>query len=180
VVAPAPPPPSPRRFGAAVDVLAGTGTLPGVAPGFGLRFSAGGGALFAQLRGAFWLSQRETIAADSNAGGSFSLIDVGLAGCGRLRRERRLSPGLCLGAAVLRSHGSGFGVSAPTEATALWSAAFLETHLRIMISARNAARLAVEAIVPFGRPTFALMDVGPVFQPSASGVRGAVGWEVYF
>jgi hypothetical protein len=169
-----------RHFGIAVDALAGTGTLPGIAPGVGIRFSVGGGHLFAQLRGSFWLSQTERLASDPNAGGSFSLIDAGLAGCGRLRPDRRLSPGLCAGAVVLRSHGSGFGVSNPQEATALWSAAFLEAHLRITISERNALRLAAEALIPFGRPTFALMEVGPVFQPSASGVRGAVGWEVYF
>ena len=61
-------------------------------------FRRAAGRLFAQLRGSFWLSQRETLTSDPNAGGSFSLIDAGLAGCGRLRHDRRLSPGLCAGA----------------------------------------------------------------------------------
>src|SRR5438552_3307323 len=98
---PPPPPPEPeRRFAAGVEALVGSGALPSLAPGFGLRLAAGGAALTAELRANVWLS-RSTASRDvSTAGGNFDLMDVAAAGCARARHDQFLSPGLCVGASV--------------------------------------------------------------------------------
>ena len=84
-------------------------------PGIGLRFAAGGAALSAELRASLWASRSTASTSDPNAGGSFYLADGAVAGCARARRDRRLSPGACVGASLVRLHGTGYGVTDPGD-----------------------------------------------------------------
>lgn len=182
---PPPPPPVPvpapeDRFAAGADLQLGGGALPGVAPGVGVRFAAAAAAFSAELRASFWTSRSTASSSDPTAGGTFSFFDTGAAGCGRAWRGRRVSPALCLGASLAHLHASGYGVSNPGQASAWWPAAFAEANLRVRITRRNAVRLAAQAVIPAGNPTFELAGVGHVFQPASIWLRGALGWELHF
>jgi hypothetical protein len=184
---PPPPPPSPppppepeRRFAIGVDVVVGRGALPGFAGGFGLRLAAGAGALSGELRGSFWPSRSTASADDPVAGGTFDLVDGSAAGCVRARHDQIVSPGACAGASLVRLHGRGYGVGYPTETSAWWTAAYAEANLRARLSPLNAVRLAVQAVVPLGRPSFELAGVGQVFEPATIWLRATLGWELHF
>jgi hypothetical protein len=180
---PPPPPPPPeaeQRFAAGADVVVGTGALPGVAPGIGLRFAAAAGAFAAEARASLWLSRSTAAPADATTGGSFDLVDVALAGCASARRAQRVSPRACAGASLVRVAGSGYGVSEPGSASAFWSAAFIEASLRVRVTPRNAVRLGLQGLASLGRPSFALDGVGTVFRPDAFWARATLGWELHF
>jgi hypothetical protein len=181
---PPPPPPPPvepeRHFAVGADVVVGNGALPGVAPGLGLRFAAGGSALSAELRASLWASRSTASTTDANAGGSFYLADGSVAGCARARRDRLLSPGACVGVSLVRLHGTGYGVTDPGTASAWWTAGLAEVSLRLAISPANAVRLAAQLVVPLGNPNFELAGLGHVFQPAAIWLRGTLGWELHF
>jgi hypothetical protein len=44
----------------------------------------------------------------------------------------------------------------------------------------NFIRVAAQASVPLGRPSFALAGVGQVFEPASIWLRGLAGWELHF
>jgi hypothetical protein len=177
---PPPPPPEPERhFAIGVDVMIGSGALPGLAGGFGLRVAASAAALSGELRGSVWPS-RSTASVDPTKGGTFDLIDGSAAGCARAGHDQILSPGVCAGASVVRLHGRGYGVGYPADTSAWWTAAFAEANLRARLSSLNAVRLAAQIVVPLGRPSFALAGVGQVFEPATIWLRGTLGWELHF
>ena len=116
-----------------------------------------------------------------SAGGSFDLADGAVAGCARARRDRRLSPGVCVGASLVRLHGTrlrrqpsgrrrppGGPPRSPRRACAFG------------VSPRNAVRLAAQVVVPLGSPNFELAGVGHVFEPASIWLRGTLGWELHF
>ena len=177
---PPPPPPPARRFAVGADVLVGSGALPGAAGGFGLRLGAGAAVFSGELRASLWLSRSTASTADPTAGGSFDLADGAVAGCARARHDRALSPGACAGASVVRLHGTGYGISTPGEASAWWTAAFAEASLRVRVTPRNAARLAVQGVVPLGKPNFELSGGVRVFEPASFWLRASLGWELHF
>jgi hypothetical protein len=177
---PLPPPIAERRYAAGADVVVGSGALPGIAPGIGLRFAAAAGALSAELRASIWASRSTESSSAPGTGGSFNLVDGAIAGCARARRARRLSPGVCVGASIVRLHGTGYGITDPGADAAWWSVAFAEANLRIRLTPSNAVRLAAQGLVPLGRPTFALGGVGQVFEPASFWLRGTLGWELHF
>jgi len=178
---PPPPPPTPGPVSMGVDVLVATGLLPGgAAPGLGLRLGLGSGVLSVAAGASIWPQRSAQSPLLGGAGGTFDLVDADLAGCATARRGRRVALGACLGVIVWRGTGSGTGVSDPATATAYWSGAFGEGNVRLHLTLRNALRLGAGAFVPFGRPTFALGGVGPVWQPAQFGARGTAGWELNF
>jgi len=136
--------------------------------------------LSAELRASIWASRSTESPSAPGTGGSFDLADGAIAGCARARRDRRLSPGACVGASVVRLHGSGYGVTDPDDESAWWTAAFVEASLRIRLTPGNAVRLAAQGVVPLGRPNFALGGVGQVFEPASFWLRGTLGWELHF
>ncbi len=168
------------HFAVGADVVVGTGALPSVAPGLGLRLAAGGAALSAELRASIWMSRSAASTASDSAGGAFTLADGAVAGCARARSTRRLSPGVCVGWSLVRLHGSGYGVSNPGEASAWWNATFAEASLRLRVAPRNVVRLAAQAVIPLGNPDFELAGVGHVFKPASIWLRGTLGWELHF
>jgi hypothetical protein len=178
---PPPPPPEPERhFAIGVDVVVGSGALPGFAGAFGVRLAAGAAALSGELRGSIWPSRSIASANDRAAGGTFDLIDGSAAGCARARHDETLSPGVCAGASLVRLHGRGYGVGYPADTTAWWTAAFAEANLRARLSPLNAVRVAAQVVVPVGRPSFELAGVGQVFEPATIWLRGTLGWELHF
>jgi hypothetical protein len=160
--------------------MVGSGALPGFAGGFGLRLAAGASALSGELRGSIWPARSIASTSDSAAGGTFDLIDASAAGCARALHDRSFAAGVCAGASLVRLHGSGYGVGYPTDTTAWSTAAFAEANLRVRVSALNAVRLAAQAVVPLGRPSFELAGVGHVFEPETIWLRATLGWELHF
>lgn len=172
--------PTDRQIAAGVEFLLGTGALPSVAPGVGVRLAVKHGAFSGEIRGGMWAERTVASLSDGATGGSFRLLDVGVAACVSARRDRRLSPAVCAGAAVSRLSGTGYGVTDPGAASAWWNAAFVEGSVRLRVTMRHGLRLAAQTLTSLGRPAFALAGVGPVFQPAWIWVRGTIGWEVIF
>jgi hypothetical protein len=178
---PPPPPPAPEQpFAVGVDLLAGSGALPGLAAGFGLRIAAGTAALSAELRASLWLPRSTASDNEATAGGRFYLADASAAGCARALHDQSLSPALCVGGSLVRLHGSGYGVGFPSEASAWWTAAFAEANLRARVSRGSAVRLAGAVVMSLGRPSFELAGVGHVFEPASFWLRATLGWELHF
>jgi hypothetical protein len=168
-----------RRWALGIDITLGAGTLPALGPGIGLRARAGqrwSGEVITTL----WASRQADSAAEPSAGGSFTAVDVGAAGCFNARSERRLAPSLCVGADLNRVAASGFGVTDPGHATGYWLAGFVEGAGRWFVTPRGSVRLSLMALVAGGRPQFSLAGVGPVFQPPILATRCSLGWELDF
>jgi hypothetical protein len=165
----------------ALDVLLSAGQLPGIAEGAGLRLAAGPRHWAIELRGAAWLPRQTSSAADSAAGGTFDMIDAGGAACARTDLGRSFAADGCAGAAALWLRGMGFGVPGAVRSADWWAAASVGAALRYRLAARLDARLGGEAwAFPFGRPTFALHQLGTVYTASAVSARLAVGVEFSF
>jgi hypothetical protein len=169
------------RWAAGVDALVAVGQLPGIAEGAGLRFAAGIPHWRLELRGSAWLPRQASSAADSGAGGRFDMIDAGGAACGRADLGRGFAADGCAGAAALWLRGRGFGVPGAARSAAFWAAASVGGAVRYRFAAPLAVRLAGEAwAFPFGRPSFALHQLGTVYTTAAVSARLAIGMEFSF
>ena len=168
-----------RRWALGVDLTLGAGMLPGLGPGLGLRARAGQ-RWAVEAMATLWASRQAESAAEPSAGGSFTAVDVGAAGCFNARSQRRLAPSLCAGAELNRATANGFGVTDPGQAIGYWLTGFVEGTARWFVTARGSVRLSLMALAAAGRPQFSLAGVGTVFQPSILATRGAVGWELDF
>ncbi len=175
---PPPPPPSAGcRWGRpalALSALGDLGALPGPAAGgeltFGLRRCAIGAA--AGVRG---LSPRTGEAElDAGAGGDLWL----LAGGAAFSLHADLA-GLELGARggveVGAMSGRGVGINNPDAGRALWLAAGAGATLALPLTARLAAVLGVDLVVPLRRPRFVIDDLGAVHRAAAITGRLALG-----
>ena len=156
------------------------GVLPSASVGGELR----AGLLFSswsvEVRAAAWLPRSAESASVADAGGDFTLLDVGALGCLRLEPGQALSVRTCAGPALLSLWGKGYGVTAPAEEHANFGAAAAEATLLVAIAARTSLRLGVGGLVPFRRPTFAIHEVGQIHRPSAVAGRASLGFEVAF
>jgi hypothetical protein len=168
-----------RRWGLGVDLTLGAGTLPSLGPGLGLRARVGQ-RWSVEVIATLWSPRQADSAAEPSAGGSFSAVDVGAAGCFNARSERRLAPSLCAGADLNRVAANGFGITDPGQATGYWLAGFVEGAGRWFVTPRSGVRLSLMALAAARRPQFSLAGVGPVFQPSILATRGSLGWELDF
>lgn len=166
---PLPPPlPPPERREPKVRGLVTAGPfaefslLPQTAWGFeigaGLRFPA----ISIDVRGGATLAQSAEIPT-LPAGGKFSLLTVGLRICGRV------APGstelfVCASGLVDRVQGEGYGVTAPSSASAILGAAGMGPRLDIALAEMWRVMLGGEATYTFGETSFRLDNVGNVHR----------------
>jgi hypothetical protein len=167
---------APFEVAAAIDALLSVGQLPGVAEGAGVRLEASIPHLAFQLRGAAWLPKRAVSTGNSAAGGTFDLLDFGAVLCGRVDPRSAFAADLCAGLEAAWMRGVGFGTANPAQSADWWTAALVGGAVRYRLGTRLEARLAVEGwAFPFGRPSFALHDLGTVYAPSDVSGRIALG-----
>ena len=169
-----------RRWSMGADFLLGTGAVPGLAQGVGLRGSFDRSALGIQARGTMWLPRPAHNTDRPEVGGSFSLVTLALAGCLHSSLDRRVGGEACLGGNLSRMAGTGLGISNPKDTVAWWPSLLADAAVRVALVRPVAARLDVEVQVPLGRPAFAIDGVGLVYKPPAGSVRAATGLEVRF
>jgi len=176
---PAPAAPSaeaPLRGFVAAGPVAELRILPRVGFGFeiglGMRFPA----LSAELRGGASLPQ-PTDVASSAAGGQFSLLTAGLRVCARIVSH---SPEIfgCAAGFLDRVHAEGYGVTAPSEATALLATAALGPRLDFPLGEALRLSLAADATHTFSEATFRLDNIGTVHRTPRWGgsARVHVAW----
>jgi hypothetical protein len=169
----------PRLF-TSVELVADRGTLPEL--GLGTRLMVGVNVLDWSfgVRGDVWAGRSADYAHPAGAGVKFNLYVAELLACVAAIRIEPTALLLCAGPELQVFRASSYGVSAPGTATSLSVAAFGEAALRYGITRRVAVRLALEGVVPFARPEFAVRGLGGVFQPWAFAARLALGPEVEF
>jgi hypothetical protein len=173
------PRPVPRRaepmFSVGVDGVVDAGSLPAWAYGGRLTFGVATSHASLELRSTLWLPRTQVSASSPSAGGRFTMAEQAIALCGGSDRTRRLAVGVCAGPALVWMRGTGFGVTDPGSASALWPAAFVEGAAQIGLTRGLALRAAVGASASWLTPTFAIRQVGTIHTPHAGVARAALG-----
>jgi uncharacterized protein (DUF1810 family) len=115
--------------------------------------------------------------ASSAAGGQFSLLTAGLRVCARVVSH---SPEIfgCAAGFLDRVHAEGYGVTAPSEATALLATAALGPRLDFPLGEALRLSLAADATHTFSEATFRLDNIGTVHRTPRWGgsARVHVAW----
>jgi hypothetical protein len=157
------------------------GTLPGVSPGVVLGVSLLYGPLRAELAASLWPAHDATLDARPSAGGAVDLYAGSAAACWALLATR-VELGPCLGLEIGRLRAQGFGVTDPSQGSALWSAARLGGAFAYRPSEALPLFLGLrlDLAVPFSRPGFVLSNVGTVHRPAPAAGRALAGLEVRF
>ncbi|HEX6271713.1 MAG TPA: hypothetical protein VFZ53_01670 [Polyangiaceae bacterium] len=127
-----------------------------------------------------WLPRHAESPDVAGAGGKFTAFEAGVLGCLRGAPGGGLSAQACAGPFLLSLEGEGYGVTAPGSERALVAAAAGEAALLVAIARHLSLRPALGVLVPFGRPTFAIHDVGAIHRPAAVAARAALGLEARF
>lgn len=170
------PPMGSLRAGAGFDALA----LPRFAP----TATLAGGLVLDRVRveafGAYVAGERAVIAGTApTRGGDLKLAYGGARGC-YLPWPARVEVSGCVGLEVGSIFGSGFGVSRPAAAGALWLSPSFGALGVLRLSRNLGLALDLYGVVPLVRRSFVLAGRGEVFQPPAASVRAALGVEARF
>ena len=176
---PAPPPAGCRwgRPALALSALGDLGALPAPAAGGALAFGLRRCALGAEVS-VHGLSPRTGEAElDAGAGGDLWLLAGGAAFS--LHADLGgLEVGARGGLEAGTMSGRGVGINNPDSGRALWLAAGAGATLALPLTARFAALLGVDLVVPLRRPRFVIDDLGAVHRAAAVTGRLALGLEV--
>ena len=174
------PPPSRPRFHLLAWAQADVGTLPGAS------FAAGGAAAvsFGALRVELGLGASPARAAvipqRPSAGGDVSLIAGSAGACFGVLAPGPIELAPCAALEIGRLHAAGFGVSAPDQGSALWTAARAGGRLGWWPWPSFGIVIRAEAAVPFARPRFVLDNLGAVHRPGPVSGRLGGGLEARF
>lgn len=185
---PAPPPTSTvsanhdnprRRLTWVVGAHAGAemGVLADLSPSFMLTLGVGLGRFSMRLVPSLTPPQNVYRDAKLGLGGRLWVGTLAVLGCWTRPIGRfGLSP--CLGVDVARLQGRGLGVLQQREATVYWASAELALLAGLSLGHGVSFELGGIGLVPFGRPTVYLDDIGSVSRPAAFGfaVVGGLGW----
>lgn len=169
----------PRWFAGATAV-ADWGTLPTSSLGAELRASVTQYIWSLGLGGTAWIPSRGSSRELPEAGGKFTLLESRAYGCVGASSRVRIQGQFCVGPSLLHMHATGYGVSEPGSASTTWLAAAAEGAALIPLTHEFGWRIALEALAPMARPTFAIRDVGTIYRPKALAFRGSIGFEVLF
>jgi hypothetical protein len=160
---------------AALFAVGELGMLPQPTLGAALGVGVGAGAWSVEVGPMFLIPRSGSLEDDTSRGGEIGYIGGYAAGCLAPFRSRRFD--VCGAFEVGRIAGSGFGVTDPLPAEALWLAPALFGAMRVPVagSFQGEGRLVVAA--PLHRPTFELSDLGDVHRPALLSVRGELGFS---
>ena len=172
-------PPTPRSFRIAAMAGLDTASLPQIAATLGLHGSFVYGPQRFELGIGFRPSRAGTSTTRPTAGGYVDLLTGSAATCTHFGTAM-IEVGPCVGFEVGRLHASGFGVSSPGEGSTLWAAVEGGGVLSLRVFSQLALVVRLGAAVPLLRPSFVLLNVGPIFRPPAVTARGSTGVEIVF
>lgn len=185
-VPPPRPPQPPSAEGVDVDVIVGLqglaafGALPVSTLGLGVRVGIGIDWFRAALEGDWWV-RREVTLDEGPAGADLHFAGGGLVACAQPWLPMpSLHLGACARLSMAHINGSGFGVDAPGEASALWVAT--GPGLAASVELLSWLELRAEADILFAalRPTWRLANVGTLDDPGVASARLALGMDVRF
>jgi len=181
----APAAPPPRRAGPAVEAWLGLsgaaelGTLPGLAPGFGLALSARYDFLSLELL-ALRLPTQHADAPDApGVGAGVDYLGVETRLCAS-QRGPRWSPGVCAGIGAGRLRAVSRGASTPGSGSVTWVTPRLGALLRYAAGPRFSLHAGAQALLPLTRVEFTLENLGRVYEPSPVGLMLDGGVAVRF
>jgi hypothetical protein len=170
--------PSPRwLIGAHAGLQAGV--LRDLSPSFALSFGVELGRASLRLVPSFTPAQEYKIEGQPGAGGRLWLGTVAVLGCWAATNGWGvIAP--CLGVDAARLQGRGLGVTQPRERTVYWSSAELALMASLPIGHTVNLELSGAGLLPFGRPSLYLDEIGTVNRPTAFNVRAFAGIEFAF
>lgn len=181
------PPPAPAneprrgKVHVGVSFVVDGSTLPTV--GFGAEVM--GGWAFSRLNldlaTSFLAPESATLAADASQGARIESLELRGRACYALLKWGVFTVAPCAGGGVqwliARGFGATQGVASATDEIAV---ATLGVPVLARISRHFGLHLAVEAVIPFTRPTFTIVNAGSVYQSAAVSVRTSVGVDLHF
>jgi hypothetical protein len=187
---PAPPVPTPPSSGArgshgtlalGASLLVDVGSLPPT--GYGAEWTAGWA--FSRLDLALvgsWLAP-ETATVDvplvPPQGAHIWLGELRARACYDLLGGRiGLAP--CAGGGVRWVVADGFGSTRHNDATDAITVASFGARATLRIASHLTMHVGGEAVIPFTRPTFVIVPIGPVYRGSSAAARGTLGLDVHF
>jgi hypothetical protein len=161
------------ELGASAFALPGIGVLVGIAP------VVDGDRWRVEVPVRWSLPREQNVR--EGVGGRLQLVAAGPRGCW-VPGRRTVGVPLCAGleAGAMIGRGRGDALVRTDVAATRWLAATLSVAVRWRVHRRFATWLAIEGIVPFGRPAFHVVRDGDVFQSRAAAVLVALGAELHF
>jgi hypothetical protein len=159
---------------------AALGTLPGMAPGFGLALS--GRYDFLSLEVLAWrLPTRHVEVPDApGVGADVDYLGVETRVCAS-KSVRRLSPGVCAGFGAGRLRAASRGASTPGSGSVTWVTPRLGGLLRYALAPRFAVHAGAQVLLPVTRVEFTLENLaGAVYEPAPVGLLLDAGVAVRF
>jgi hypothetical protein len=169
-----------------IAVAGDAGTVPAAASGAEIRAGASMRPVRVSGYGAYWPSSSKavsTLADGTPAGGTFSLLAVGLQGCFDapfLSRRDGTRIAFCAGPELDVMRGRSFGVNVPGEGTKTWVSAVVGVEGAVPVSGPWRLSVGVAVVLPQHREHFALQGIGEVHQPASVAGRAALGLELTF
>ena len=170
--------PSPRwLMGAHAGLQAGA--LRELSPSFALSFGVELGRASLRLVPSFTPPQEYRLQDQPGAGGRLWLGTVAVLGCWAATNGWGvLAP--CLGFDAARLQGRGLGVAQPRERTVYWSSAELALMASLPIGHTVNLELSGAGLLPFGRPSLYLDEIGTVNRPAVFDFKVYAGIEFAF
>lgn len=171
-------------FRLSAAAIADAGSLPGISFGFSGAASLLVGPNRFELGAAGWPDRATSLAARPSAGGFVGLV-TGFASVCRdvlrlLARTTRFELFPCAAFELGRIHAKGFGIDAPGDGAALWSAVRAGGLFVWRLADRVGIDLRLEAAIPLARPSFVIEGLGTVHRSAPVAGRASLGAELRF
>lgn len=169
-------PPTLRVGISAAGVLA-VGPLPGVAGGVFAALALLHRRVRIEIGATFLPAKTRHFSARPDAGGELRLVAADVRACPRWQ-WRGLGLDVCAGVEVGSLHGRGVGIEAPSSTRQPWLAFMTGPRLSYAPIPALAIGLGADLLVPIVRPTFAVENLGRLWQPRSAGFLGMLGLEL--
>ncbi len=165
----------------AMNMMVGTGGLPGVGVGVALGLDYLGRRWRLGARGVYWLQRRRALDELGLDGASMGLAlgAARLRGCGVLGSARLEVP-LCAGLELGGMRGAGGGLPVNEVFTGLWTAIVASPGLRVRLTPALGLALQTELGLALTRPAFTVAPRGRVYRAPRTSLALALGIELRF
>ena len=173
-------PSAPWRLVLAGELSLGTGLVPHVGYGAGLRAGVERGALTLELRASLLWPQHSSVDGKAAAEATFYAGTLAADACYGSLPSRTLGLLGCAGAELAGAHGAASGVSQPGSALAFWPRLFAALAARLGLRRGVALRLEGQLTVGLAVPRYAVHGRGSVYEPENLGFRALLGAEKHF
>ena len=167
----------PNRIAVRVVGGVGIGPLPGATPGTGVCGSLQLPSFRLELGGeAFWGGVAHYVALE-NVGADLSVFMAAARGCATPGNER-WTLAICGGLELGVMRGKGFGVDATSASSGVWGGVVAGPAVQFKMTRRLALWVEADATFTLLKPEFHMRNLGTLYEPTTSGARTAIGFEV--